>query len=123
MKLTVTKAELLSLLTRAVNATVEDVVITKGNPKLYEKVINAFKTSGCLDANGGIRPECKIQAIKQLRGEVYPKNADGVMIGLAESKWAIENWVAFTLFIQKRRRFPKITTSFPTFGTMTGTME
>ena len=93
MKVTLTKLELLQILTAHFNITVTDLVISKN----YTGIVNNFlgkmaKELGLATVpEHGFSPEQKIPAIKALRNVTK----DGGMYGLAEAKWAVENWPRF----------------------------
>ena len=105
MKLTLTKEELLGLLTKAVSATVTDVVICKRSPTLLQRTMNAFRQKNLLQPfNDDIRPDQKIAAIKYFR-ETNPNT------GLAEAKFVIEHWEEYKTYLKTRGRKPKIDAS------------
>lgn len=98
MKIQITKPQLLEILSRNFNATVEDVTIVGSDmSKIIRAEISTF------DYNGSQ----KIAALKHLRQLTIDHNwLDGDNMGLADAKWAVENFSAFIAFVQKNDRLP-----------------
>lgn len=104
MKIQISKTELLEIMSKHFNMAVSEVVISKSptlHLKIRENLGKALRhevtlTEKCLN-NG---PH-KIPAIKALR-ELNPG------MGLADAKFAIENWDKWIGFIQEKGRIPTI---------------
>jgi len=101
MKLHLTKEELLALVSQAMGRDIEDIIIAKGNPSLYDKINKEYFDLGLTDQFGSIRPEEKIRAIKYFRSKLSG-------CGLAEAKYVIEHWQEYLRFLKENRRLPKI---------------
>lgn len=99
MKIQITKPQLLEILSRNFNTTVEDVTITgSGMADIIRAEISSF------DYNGSQ----KIAAIKHLRQLTIDNNwNDGAHMGLGDAKWAIENFSLFVAFVEKNDRLPR----------------
>lgn len=97
MKLKLTQDEAKSYILRHLGLPADTEVSIVSNPKpaLDPKVVDMID-----DINDMDYPYSqKIQAIKRFR-EVVP-------CGLAEAKWAVENWSRVVSFIDKNKRVPK----------------
>lgn len=105
MKLSLQKSELLAILSAHLGHTVTDITITKVPSTvardLTAKVARDLCISGELDQTRINHPNNKIPAIKSLRSHVSG-------MGLAEAKWAVENWGEWIAFTKDNRRVPKI---------------
>jgi len=102
--LSVTKDELLALLSKATGAALTDYVIIK-TPNTYFANI-AAKLSGMIGMgpiteHTSFQTDKKIPAIKAMR-EIVPG------LGLAEAKSIIENWSAWSAAAKKRNGLPTI---------------
>ena len=102
MKIKVTKAELLAIVSKTLGFEVTEVVIAKPANTVWTDFLTKLAKEMCLgyaDAET-IKPEHKIPAIKALR------TLTGY--GLAEAKWAVENWSAYSKAFIKYGRPPII---------------
>lgn len=120
MKITVTKAELLEILSKHFGVEIMECTIAK--PSTLAKDITDFLKDTVMKSVGTLRMatlpvnaqtwtgENKIPAIKALREWYHGKYKDN--LGLAEAKWAIENWDQWIGFVIKRGRAPKIINVF-----------
>jgi hypothetical protein len=100
MKVILTKAELLSIISKHLRVKVTDFDIVHVGAKIVavlQKAIGAFDYRG-----GG-----KISAIKALRVASCEFNANKDAMGLADSKWAVENWEQFAAFVKDNGRLPE----------------
>lgn len=99
MRISVTKRELQSILSSHFKTNVTEVEIDGGNPD----IVSMLKQKIGLV----IDPVNKIQSIKELRTitAIDPKIFNYVL-GLAEAKWAVENWARFLNFVEKNGRIP-----------------
>lgn len=99
MKIEITYSELCAILSRSFNCTVESINIINGTT-LAQKCIAAVTK---LNYKGNE----KISAIKALR-EVFPCNEPNrsSTLGLAEAKWAVENWEKWIEFVKQNNRVP-----------------
>jgi len=101
MKVTVTKIELLSILTEHFRHPVTECVISKESSRLWSHIECAMtKEVGAVRFSS----DKKISAIRSLRALVDN-------MGLFESKWAIENWKEWIAFVKKNDRVPRITST------------
>lgn len=100
MKIQLTTPELLAILTKHFKTTVEEIVIA--NVPTMADIIH--KAISALDYNYSQ----KIQAIKTLR-QVGLDNKwnDGITIGLANAKWAVENYTRFITYVRTNGNLPK----------------
>lgn|ERR1035437_814865 len=98
MKIQITKPQLLEILSRNFNTTVEDVTIVGSDmANIIQAEISSF------DYNGSQ----KIPALKHLRQLTIDHDwLAGDNMGLADAKWAVENFSAFMAFVQKNDRLP-----------------
>jgi len=103
MKLSLTKKELLDVLTKHFEHLVTECVIVKG-----PTTISNYLESRMTEKFGKVRfpGERKIEAIKYLREILYDRLKD--THGLADSKWAIENWDRWIEFVKIHGRMPII---------------
>jgi len=102
MKITVTKTQMLELLSRALNTEVTDFTVSKS------KLATQFE-DGMTKQMGQERPfpaHRKLEAIKRIR-TLSVEFLKGTM-GLADSKWAIENWSRWITFVRTHGRVPII---------------
>jgi len=109
MKLVVTKAELLALVSAKLGVEFEDITIVKGGKSLVEKTINAVERlvpAVRLTESACPPPDQKIPVIKALR-EVIPG------LGLAEAKAITENWPMWIGHVKMWGRYPKIESVYP----------
>jgi len=102
MKLTLTKAELLPILTGHFKMPVTDITIetTPAVPTAAELITNAIK---------GLRytSDQKIMAIKALRQVTADHTTTfSYVLGLADAKWAMENFNRFITFVTGAGRLP-----------------
>lgn len=102
MKITVTKPELLAILTAHFHQEVTECTISKlvGPTKLEVAMAKELHLSEITQSN--ISGERKIPAIKALRTIVTECN-----LGLSESKWAVENWEKWITFYRIKGRVPR----------------
>ena len=121
MKLSLGKLELLQILSDHFGVKVEDVTIVKnGGKTLADRITRELtKKIGC---DPGIvctqNVSQKIPAIKMLRDIMGTTNSPGLSpngMGLADAKWAIENWAEWIAFVAKYNRVPNIHTP-PYYG-------
>ena len=98
MKLTLTKSDLLNILSNSLGTLVTEVEFTDGYTSLYTHISSAVSTY--MDS-----PDNKIRRIKALRGAVPG-------MGLADAKWIIENWTRWIAFVRNHNRIPKFHGSF-----------
>lgn len=101
MKISVTKRELQSILSSHFRVNVTEVDMLDNTPELLD----------LLNSNVGklipIAAE-KINAIKALRSlSSNNTNLFGYCLGLADAKFAVENWRQLITFINANGRFPK----------------
>lgn len=100
MKITVTKLELLSILSSHFNREITECTISKntGPCKIELRFAKELKLSEITQSS--ISGANKILAIKALR-TVNPG------MGLAEAKWAVENWEKWIGFVRTKGRAPR----------------
>lgn len=101
MKIHATHEEICQMLSRAVGSPVESFSIRKGDNKLVNQCKAAVES---VDYKGN----GKIAAIKALRA-VFPIHGDQFRtssLGLAEAKYAVENWEKWIAFVKKNNRIP-----------------
>ena len=96
MKLNLSRKELLVILSSRFGFEVTDYTITKDN-RWLENVTVRMERVGAFP----IRADNKIAAIKALRTEV-------ANMGLAEAKWAVENWSVWSAAAKKFNAAPKM---------------
>lgn len=103
MKIALTKPELLKILSKHFGEDITDLTITKGS-NFHMILMEKLSKIICIPVAPAMvfPPDKKIPAIKALR-EVVPGT------GLAEAKWAIENWNEWIAFVAKHGRAPEIT--------------
>ena len=106
MKVTLTRAELLKILTSHLGYEVTELTISKEPKKNeYNRIANALAAKLGWTQNSITPGERfgahKIPAIKALR-EIIPG------LGLAESKWIIEHWQDWSYYVVKHNRIPKV---------------
>jgi hypothetical protein len=105
MTITLTNAEALEILTAywqdRMKLDIPPVVTIGATRNDLAQQLNQFV--------GVIRADNKIQSIKNLRTAVQsiPELACPVILGLADSKWAVENWDRFVNFVASQGRLPK----------------
>jgi ribosomal protein L7/L12 len=104
MKLKITTEEAVILIKRALNLPADiEVTITKaptGVIKVFKSLVSQIEA---------LNYQCssKIQAIKIFREVTFS--------GLAEAKWAIENWATYKAWVLKNKRWPKFGGSYNNF--------
>lgn len=111
MKISVTKTELLQILSVHFNMPVTDLVISKGHMRIVDHFIDKMTAEvGVRPTEHGFPPTQKINAIKALRVVTTGPGMHGgaSMYGLAEAKWAIENWARFIKEFSRLGRVPKL---------------
>jgi ribosomal protein L7/L12 len=112
MKIRVTQTELHALLSKALGMEVTGVVISKGHKAAVEKFLEAMaKELGVATIlPHGFSAEQKIPAIKALRTVTTGVGMWGgaAMYGLAEAKWAVENWPRFIKEFTRLGHVPKL---------------
>lgn len=98
MKIQIGKVQLLEILSRNFNTTVEDVTIVGSDmANIIQAEISTFEYNGSQ----------KIAAIKHLRQLTIDHNwLGGGNMGLGDAKWAVENFSRFMAFVQKNDRLP-----------------
>jgi hypothetical protein len=98
MKIEITKADLLKFLSKRMGMEVTDVVVVSG-VTMADMIRKAI---------GGLNYKFsqKIMAIKALRQLAIDEKWVEVTIGLADAKWAVENFNEFIAFIEKNNRLP-----------------
>lgn len=104
MKITLSKTELLTIISAQLGYSVTDLTISKDNPlhlTIKKAVAKDLGVTGNLDSFLVNRGENKIPAIKSLRTHIPG-------MGLFDAKWAIENWSEWIAFVQVNGRFPKL---------------
>jgi predicted RecB family endonuclease len=99
INVTLTKQELLEILTAHFGHTVEDATVIV-EPTIAQIIRNAVTQ---LD----YKISQKIAAIKALRQLAVDNKWTENVIGLGDAKWAIENFTAFIDFVEKNHRLPK----------------
>jgi hypothetical protein len=104
MKISLSKPELLAIVSAELGYKVTEITITK-QPTLHleleAKVSQDIGVSGGLNQSLLTRGDLKIPAIKSLRTH----NAG---MGLAEAKWAVENWSQWIDFVKVNGKAPKM---------------
>ena len=111
--LKVTRAELIQLLCKATNSAVTDFSVIKV-PTVKDVITPIMIQMGRIMNLPIVHPDIapsadkKIPYIKALRECVTG-------LGLAEAKWAVENWVQYTTFIRANGRLPKFGGSYNEF--------
>jgi ribosomal protein L7/L12 len=101
MKITVTKSELLRILSAHFNQEITECTICKSTGPCKIEVLLAKELGLPHITQSNISGANKIPAIKALRTVV----ADN--LGLAEAKWAVENWEKWIGFVRSKDRVPK----------------
>jgi hypothetical protein len=112
-----TKAELIQLLCKATNSAITDFVVLK--TKTADKAgdimtpilvkMAQLLNSALVCPNTQPPPSMKIAYIKALReaaSPFVPTDRNSGIMGLAEAKWAVENWVQWTSFVRTNNRLP-----------------
>ena len=81
------------------------------------RLVELLSKEGCLSPAGAILYERKIASIKLLRELICgtSDNRDGNVCGLAQAKFAIEDWGNFLLYVRKSG-FPPMGTECPDRG-------
>ena len=81
------------------------------------RLVEQLTQAGCFTATGNIAPDRKIAAIKLLREIVIGNgdNSNGCLCGLAQAKYAIEDWENFILYV-RQHGFPKMDSNDPERG-------
>jgi ribosomal protein L7/L12 len=99
MKIELTKSQLLAILSQHFNVTVDEVTICDSTmADLLQREITQFYYATTQ----------KIQAIKHLRQlSIDQKWLNGEIMGLADAKWAVENFPCFIDFVRKNNRLPQ----------------
>jgi len=98
MKIELTKTQLLDILSKHFNTSVNDVVIS-GSP-----IADILYSELC-----GFNPETdKLSAIKHLRQLIVDKGWSTNMMNLVDAKWAVENLSRFIAFVRTNDRLPKV---------------
>ena len=107
MKITLSKPELLKIVSTALGQDVTDLTITHGDRTKAQRVISAMSRKFGADTMQHITTNAlqKIPAIKYLR-EVIPG------LGLADAKHAIENWGVWIAFVKQYGRVPNIVSQY-----------
>ncbi len=100
MKLKLTVAEAKILVLRALNLPSDTEIVFTKIPSKMPEVRRLIEEIERLD----YKSSGKILAIKKFR-EIVPT-------GLAESKWAVENWDTVKAFMLKNKRLPLITGNY-----------
>ncbi len=102
LKLSLTKAELLGILSANIGTQVEDLDITDWvNPSLplHEHIIEQIEKEAGMGIESVSNAENKIRFIKAFR-TVVPGT------GLKDAKWVIENWNEWITFVANIGRIP-----------------
>ena len=97
--ISISKPELLTILSSHYGFTVVNVEVVQPSTMAMEirKTVEQFDYRGSQ----------KISAIKAIRQlGIDQKWNDGIVIGLADAKWAIENFVEFISFVETNDRLP-----------------
>jgi DNA polymerase III alpha subunit len=78
------------------------------NQDWVAQICQCLHKADCLDSYGNVKPDMKIAAIKALRQFTADnqKEEGFYPMGLADSKWAVENLERFLKFIQVNHRLP-----------------
>ena len=101
MKLTLSKPELLALVSKTLGVTISDITIVESPANLYDLLTREFRNRGLLDGEDAILPGRKIDAIKLYRTMDHDK-------GLAEAKYLVEHWQEVLDFIRSHDRYPNV---------------
>lgn len=109
MKIEITRAELLEILTAHFNRNVTECVISKLSNTFYKKIEQALIKElnmpfGKNLTQSAFTSQNKIPAIKALRVIV-----GGDRLGIGEAKWAVENWDAWRKYLTKNGKLPTFT--------------
>lgn len=131
MKISLTKTEMCDLLSKALQTPVTDFSVLKG-PKITKPVIvniplytNIAEGMGkalrvaAMDVSLAVTsPNRKIESIKALRAvtcELSKKSVEdqnsklpGDIMGLAEAKYAVEDWSKWINFVLMNNKYPKL---------------
>lgn len=100
MKIHATHEEICQMLSRAVGSPVESFKVKKtGNSQLVNHCVKAVES---VDYKGS----GKIAAIKALRELFRDKVTGATSLGLAEAKYAVENWEKWLNFVKQNGRIP-----------------
>ena len=99
IKVSLTKTELLDILSSHFGHTVEDAEI-ETLPSIARIIRDAV-------TQFAYQTTQKIAAIKALRQLAVDNKWVEVTIGLGDAKWAVENFNAFIDFVEKNHRLPK----------------
>ena len=102
MKISLSKPELLAIVSAELGYKVTEITITKQSTlhiELEAKVSQDIGVSGGLNQTLVNRGDLKIPAIKSLRSHVKD-------MGLAEAKWAVENWAQWIDFVKVNGKAP-----------------
>jgi len=110
MKITISKAEMLRVMSEHFRIEVTEVVISKNNSAVVDNFLTKMaKEMGTTNITEGMLGGAnKIPAIKALRTVTS--------YGLAEAKWAVENWGAYIKAYTKFGRQPKIEGNCMSYG-------
>lgn len=101
MKATITKAELLMILSEHFNMAVTNVeIVNRIELTLAEKIEAAIRPLAFTSHE-------KILAVRTLRDLSKEDHEFPYQFGLADSKWAIENFDSFLSFIRHHGRLPR----------------
>lgn len=104
MKISLSKPELLAIVSAELGYKVTEITITKQSTlhlDIEAKVSQDIGVSGGLNHTLVNRGDLKIPAIKSLRSHVKD-------MGLAEAKWAVENWSQWIDFVKVNGKTPKL---------------
>lgn len=111
MKISISKTELLKLLTEHFNFSVTDVSINKEPSTLAQNILREMEKE--LGDSNVTKPDRKILAIKAIRTILSNR---GTFMRLAEAKWVIENWHQWIEFVKKYNRIPVINNVYSALG-------
>ncbi len=112
MKATYTYSEatefIKSVLTERIGGNSFIVVELIPNANWDGQIANLLRQSDCLDGLGNVRADRKIQSIKTLRQWTSDnqKELGFYPMGLADSKYCVENWDRFLKFLRANSRLP-----------------
>jgi hypothetical protein len=121
MKITLTYSELSALVRNVYNlpdnTELEISEYSGMDHPVSIRLMEALKQEGCFTPTNGIRLDKKIAAIKLLRDLVVDDgvNTNGQICGLAQAKWAIEDWDKFILYV-RRHGYPPMGGNDPERG-------
>jgi ribosomal protein L7/L12 len=121
MKILLTKPELLKILSTHFDVEVTDLTVHKTAhtiTKLREGLARTMVRNGhtpitdtadlTVMARQMNEPSHKIPAIKALRTVVQDMGLRSDIYGLAEAKWAVENWCQFCDYLINKGKLPKV---------------